>query len=371
MVHRFLIVALLVAVGVPATGAPLAGADDEPERVVTYRVLGRGGPVTDLEEFARHVALTLEHPRGWSLGGSIEFRRVAADDPAADVDVVLAAADAMSSFGRPCGPEWSCRAGRHVAINEDRWVGATPTWPYDLGAYRHYVVNHEMGHWLGLDHRPCRGGPDDAAPVMAQLSKGPGETGEGAAGACRFEIWPTLGELAEAAEAAEVELGPVPADDRSATLGELESAEPLQTAAAARGRRDGRAARRMGGRPRLDQPPHGRGVGRRRPGDVGERHPATPRPGSGPRQRAACRVRRVGRAPRRQRRGIACACMPSAPAPTRPPARWGVAASRRRPSRLRRTRARPEFDAAVRLGAAALGDERPWVLRRWLSSVLT
>ena len=37
------------------------------------------------------------------------------------------------------------------------------------------------------------------------------------------------------------------------------------------------------------------------------------------------------------------------------------------PERAASDAPRPEFDAAVRLGAAALGEERPWVLRRWLA----
>src|SRR5690606_20797300 len=61
---------------------------------------------------------------------------------------------------------------------------ATPTWPYDLDAYQHYVVNHEVGHFLGLGHAACGGGAQ-RAPVMVQQSKG-----GSAMGSCRFNVWP-------------------------------------------------------------------------------------------------------------------------------------------------------------------------------------
>jgi hypothetical protein len=161
-----------------------------PERVITYRIATRGHITADLAQFAQHVAATLSDPRGWSAGGAIEFRQVPGP---AQFTIVLAQASALPSFGPPCSSAWSCRAGSNVIINQDRWQGATPTWPYGLDAYRHYVINHEVGHWMGLGHRNCAGGFWDRAPVMAQQSKG------GAAkGACRFNVWPNPDEIAAA-----------------------------------------------------------------------------------------------------------------------------------------------------------------------------
>jgi hypothetical protein len=58
-----------------------------------------------------------------------------------------------------------------VVINADRWRHATPQWTGDLATYRQMVVNHEVGHLLGMRHPavqcPTRGRP---AAVMAQQS---------------------------------------------------------------------------------------------------------------------------------------------------------------------------------------------------------
>ncbi|MCO5319416.1 MAG: DUF3152 domain-containing protein [Microthrixaceae bacterium] len=173
-------------------GGLLAGCDvaAPPERVITYRIATRGVITADLGHFARHVASTLADPRGWSAGGAIQFRQVAGP---ADFTIWLAEASTLPSFGSPCHPRWSCRSGSNVIINQDRWQGATSTWPYGLDSYRHYVVNHEVGHWMGLGHLSCTGGAGARAPVMAQQSKGGAARGE-----CRFNVWPTPGEVATA-----------------------------------------------------------------------------------------------------------------------------------------------------------------------------
>lgn len=177
--------AVLVLLG-GVLGACDVGAP--PERVITYRISTRGHITADLAQFAQHVAATLGDPRGWSAGGAIEFRQVPGP---AEFTIVLAQASTLPSFGPPCSSEWSCRSGPNVIINQDRWLAATPTWPYSLDAYQHYVVNHEVGHWMGLGHHNCAGGFWDRAPAMAQQSKG-----GPAKGACRFNVWPNPDEVA-------------------------------------------------------------------------------------------------------------------------------------------------------------------------------
>ena len=64
--------------------------------------------------------------------------------------------------------KWNCRVGDRVVLNSDRWRFMTPTYD-DLGAYRSYLVNHEVGHYLGQGHVGCpKAG--NKAPVMMQQS---------------------------------------------------------------------------------------------------------------------------------------------------------------------------------------------------------
>lgn len=147
--------------------APVTAAGSE-RLVITYEVRGRGN-VSDLEALAAEAAAVYADPRGWSLGGSVRFDRVASGG---DFTLWLAADELMSSFGGACDVEWSCRNGRHVVINEDRWLGASDSWNEtgaSLATYRQMVLNHETGHWLGFGHGSCSGS-GRLAPVMQQQS---------------------------------------------------------------------------------------------------------------------------------------------------------------------------------------------------------
>ncbi|MFM7617366.1 MAG: DUF3152 domain-containing protein, partial [Actinomycetes bacterium] len=125
-----------------------------PDLVYTYEVRGLSNS-SDLEAFAAQAAETLNDPRGWSLNGSIAFQRVPSSG---SFTLWLAAASTLPSFGSPCSTSWSCRQGRNVIINETRWLEASPAWNAaggPLREYRHMVVNHETGHWLGFGHAFC------------------------------------------------------------------------------------------------------------------------------------------------------------------------------------------------------------------------
>ncbi|TGN66510.1 DUF3152 domain-containing protein [Nocardioides eburneiflavus] len=154
-------------------------------RRVTYSVTTRGRITASLKVFRRQAQETFEDPRGWRAGG-VQFRRVRRGG---DFTLVLAAAGTLPSFAAGCSVQWSCRVGRHVVINQLRWAHASPAWNAagrSLRDYRHLVVNHETGHWLGLGHASCGG--RGRAPVMMQQSKG--------TGGCRFNPWPLPGEAA-------------------------------------------------------------------------------------------------------------------------------------------------------------------------------
>jgi Protein of unknown function (DUF3152) len=175
-----LAIAVLALVGAPAAAHRAAPA----AAVYRYEVAVRGGVHLDLETFATEVGGVLGDPRGWSLAGAITFERVA---QGGDFSVWLATPDQMRSFARVCSPSYSCRAGRHVVVNERRWLEGASGWHGALADYRRYVVNHEVGHWLGESHRTCPGN-GLPAPVMLQQSK--------SLAGCLPQAWPLADELA-------------------------------------------------------------------------------------------------------------------------------------------------------------------------------
>lgn len=145
----------------------------------TYSVRTKGPVTANLATFKKLAQGTYDDPRGWRAAG-YQFRRVASGG---DFTLVLATASMVPTFSSACSSSWSCRVGRYVIINQTRWQHASPAWNRageSLRDYRHMVVNHETGHWLGHPHASCPGsGP---APVMMQQSKG--------RGGCSFNPFP-------------------------------------------------------------------------------------------------------------------------------------------------------------------------------------
>ncbi|MES2630829.1 MAG: DUF3152 domain-containing protein [Patescibacteria group bacterium] len=154
-------------------------------KTVTYSVTSNGTVKGNLTEFAAMANETLNDARGWSQLDA-RFVQVASGG---SFTLVLAQASLLPSYSSGCSADWSCNVGRNVIINDDRWMGATDSWNTAGGSlrdYRHMVVNHETGHWLGHDHVYC-GGAGQLAPVMQQQSMG--------LQGCKFNPWPTAGEL--------------------------------------------------------------------------------------------------------------------------------------------------------------------------------
>jgi hypothetical protein len=151
-------------------------------RVHTYSFVTRGRVVADLARFRAVVAATYADPRGW-LRGHHGFREVRRGG---DFTVVLAQASALPGFSRVCSTSYSCRVGRYVIINQDRWRRGSPYFPGDLLTYRRMLVEHETGHWLGRGHAYCSR-PGALAPVMQQQSKG--------MQGCRPNGWPLAREV--------------------------------------------------------------------------------------------------------------------------------------------------------------------------------
>lgn len=148
-----------------------AAAGDAPTEGVlrTYAVRVEDGIGVDAEEAAEEIAAVLADERGWQGPAEVVFHRVA--DPAeAEFTISIGSPPTVDELCLPAktGGLWSCRIGPEVALNSDRWLHATPTYD-DLAEYRAYMINHEVGHFLGHGHASCpaEGAP---APVMLQQS---------------------------------------------------------------------------------------------------------------------------------------------------------------------------------------------------------
>lgn len=165
---------------------PEASSGPISQRSFSYQVATRGNTSSSLTEFAAASAQTLRDSRGWIRAG-VSFTRV---ESGGDFTLWLATPEEVAAFSSGCSAVYSCRVGTNVIINEDRWLQATPSWNNAGGSlrdYRHMVINHEVGHFLGHGHYNCpsTGSP---APVMQQQSidlQG-----------CEFNPWPLPFEIA-------------------------------------------------------------------------------------------------------------------------------------------------------------------------------
>ncbi|HVM27232.1 MAG TPA: DUF3152 domain-containing protein [Mycobacteriales bacterium] len=198
-VRRLWIVVLLVgALGLatpPASAAP-GGGNPAPQSGVVAQAAGevaygyafdrRGTTYADYAEFQRVVRETLDDRRGWWRAGV----SLSVDPARARFTVVLASPAVVESASPVCSRAYSCRVGNTVYLNDERWrTGARP-WRAGLDDYRRYVVNHEVGHWLGMGHYDCPGS-GALAPVMQQQSISMQQ--------CRENAWPVGFEVAEVA----------------------------------------------------------------------------------------------------------------------------------------------------------------------------
>jgi len=151
-----------------ATPSWLGGQAPPPAaQQVTYTVATKGNVTADFNEFKTQVNETLNSPLGWSRLG-VRFVQV---ESGGQFTVWLSEASQVPTFSPSgCDAVVSCTVGDNVIINETRWLNGSDAWNGAGGSlrnYRHMVVNHETGHWLGHGHEFCAGTGQDA-PVMQQ-----------------------------------------------------------------------------------------------------------------------------------------------------------------------------------------------------------
>jgi hypothetical protein len=124
--------------------------------------------------FARMVSQTLGNPKSWTHNPQFAFTRIDSGRP--DFRVSLTSPmTAREGCGYEIPIETSCYNPSYgpdgqprVFINEARWVRGAMPFQGDVGSYRQYLINHEVGHAMGYQrHEPC-GQSDALAPVMMQ-----------------------------------------------------------------------------------------------------------------------------------------------------------------------------------------------------------
>jgi len=127
------------------------------------------------DSFASLVDATLADPRSWPGTGQVSVQRVNGN---ANPDIRISLSSPNTTHkDEYCGYsikyESSCwrRDQGRLMINLARWVRGAVAFGGDIGNYRIYAINHEIGHAFGKDHVGCQknGG---LAPVMMQQSFG-------------------------------------------------------------------------------------------------------------------------------------------------------------------------------------------------------
>ncbi|GHH40299.1 DUF3152 domain-containing protein [Lentzea cavernae] len=138
-------------------------------KVHTYSVEVEQGAVLPVahQAFAATVDAALADPRGWTASGDVAFRRVDVAEP--DVRIRLTATQtARATCGFELPYDTSCYHEGVVYVSAPRWFRGAQSFAGDLEGYRRYVVNHEVGHFLGHGHEFC---PADGAPAPVMMQQ--------------------------------------------------------------------------------------------------------------------------------------------------------------------------------------------------------
>ncbi|MDV9190679.1 DUF3152 domain-containing protein [Streptomyces sp. SR27] len=138
-----------------------------------YRVQVEDGVDLSARETAAEIQHILSHPRGWAAHGRGRFQLVSQN---ADFVIRIATPDTADSLcaqqGLNTHGELNCETTDGVVVNLKRWMLGSPTFAGEAAEYRHLIINHEVGHEIGIrQHMGCPG-PGKPAPAMMQQIKG-------------------------------------------------------------------------------------------------------------------------------------------------------------------------------------------------------
>ncbi len=162
--------------------------------------------------FARMVTQTLSNPKSWTHNPQFAFVRV--DDSSQTPPDFRVSLTSPMTVREGCGYEIELEAScynpayfnassneteQRVFLNEARWVRGAVPFQGDIGSYRQYLINHEVGHAIGYQHHePCdQNGA--LAPIMMQqtfstanndAAKFDPEWVKPDGKVCRFNPWP-------------------------------------------------------------------------------------------------------------------------------------------------------------------------------------
>lgn len=158
-------------------GAPGLAVGEGHEQVLRYVIevedgvdtSGSGGD----DALAAMVDATLANPKGWINDPAFRFEHVGPEDhPDMRIQLTSVGTTRQICGGEDLAMETSChiRLGgeSRVIINESRWVRGAAPFEGDLGSYRQYLINHEVGHGLGFAAHEACGGEGELAPIMMQ-----------------------------------------------------------------------------------------------------------------------------------------------------------------------------------------------------------
>lgn len=138
-----------------------------------YRVQVEDGIDLSAREAAAEIERILAHPRGWAAHGRGRFQLVTEN---ADFVIRIATPDTADKLCLAVGlnthGELNCETTQGVVVNLKRWLLGSPTFTGTPAEYRHLIINHEVGHEIGIrTHMTCPG-EGKLAPVMMQQIKG-------------------------------------------------------------------------------------------------------------------------------------------------------------------------------------------------------
>jgi len=166
--------------------------------LIQYSVqIGPNIPIEVSKDFATKNSAVLADQRGWKKYGYMFEEKTfngEAFNETNERDTLVIRLETSENASKLCGfSGFSCQRQRpnDIVIHLGNWMGGSRS-RLPLERYRNYVINHEVGHFLGLEHQKCpideckkRGMFVCPGSVMQQMTRGPS-----AIAPCSENDWP-------------------------------------------------------------------------------------------------------------------------------------------------------------------------------------